>query len=69
MSTYYALACEQCKAVADLARRGGGGWGAMADTPFKFLEKHSEHLSDLRVVSEHDPRWDQYTDESDDASS
>ncbi len=65
MSTYYALACQRCKIMVNFTRRGGAGMGWMVagglDVP-PFVERHAEHLDELRVISEHDDRWTEWDD-------
>lgn len=67
MSTYYAIACTQCRQMTDFVKSGGGGWRWMAEElgaiP-EFVGKHNLHVEALRVISEHSPEWEAYEDVS-----
>ena len=60
MSTYYFLFCKKCReTVVFTGRWFPVRWGWMADA-YKlvpeFVGKHSDHLEEVEIVSEHDER-------------
>jgi hypothetical protein len=58
VSTYYALVREQCSDATDFVSRGDiFTWmaDALTEVP-KFLGRHADHLSTIRILSEFD-RW------------
>ena len=61
MSTYYYLYCRRCKEYCDFVGRWfPWRWGFMAGADKKipwFIAKHSNHLEELEIISEHDDRW------------
>ena len=68
MSTYYALACNQCREKTDFVTRTGGSlmWMRMPDGRHngehipEFFERHDDHFDEICVIWEHDSRWADY---------
>lgn len=64
MSTYYSIVCDKCKEkVAFVCQNFPARWGWMGGADKEvpaFIEKHEECLEHLRIISEHDPRYDEY---------
>lgn len=66
MSTYYSLVCDKCKEETSFVGRWFPDmWGWMADArdvvPL-FVQKHEPCLGSLRVISEHDDRYGEYSE-------
>ena len=68
MSTYYALACNECKVqISFVGRWAGAGWSWMAGMNKsllipEFISHHADHLGEVCVISEHDHRYGVYVD-------
>lgn len=67
MSTYYSLCCDKCKEeVSFVCRNFPDRWSFMFDETRRaipeFVRRHEGCLEHLRVISEHDDRYGDYTE-------
>lgn len=68
MSVYYRLACDECKTCVPFVLQSfPARWGWMISGPknvSNFVGQHVAHIGALLVVSEHDSKYDDFTDVS-----
>lgn len=68
MSTYYSLCCDKCKEeVSFVCRNFPDRWSFMFGEDTKreipeFMRKHELCLEHIRVISEHDYRYGDYSE-------
>jgi hypothetical protein len=74
MSTYYAIGCTRCRVLTSFVGRwypDRWNWMAVSERGTRipaFIGKHSDHIGDLRVFSEHSDEFDDYRGVDDEAS-
>lgn len=64
MSIYYSIGCDRCKEELFILSNHAMGMGPGADLELlpRFVEKHQDHVEELRVFDEYDPRYEDYAD-------
>lgn len=65
MSTFYYLACTECKKKVDFVGRwiNRVEWLSQPDDVLQFMDKHMPCISSVKIVSQHD-RESSYEDEN-----
>lgn len=69
MSTYYALACKECRTKVNFITTACGyammGDEKQSERISKWFGKHAGHKEEIVILSEHEPEYDEILDDPD----